>query len=336
MVPSGISSPLQEMIPIFETASAMTIPSNLGLVFGCLGDLGRQFLDDRPSFFAQRGGRAEVCAPMPFHRVVDPNPLGDLPARQLDILLGAELRAAVQGNARSLLDLLPGFGIARYEQGQAHRICLLGQQLVGDVVDRLAANQPMHLADPAARDDQDLSFARYCRPSESPRFALSGGLGRKNQLLHFLQARHPAGDLDLAVDHQARHHNDLEGHDLLDVLDLLDQRLDARFLHGLLGQFVERLALRASGSKDLNNHCESLLDKDFWFDHDFRLHRIGDEAVLLRRLQGASHAGFDDGRGIAAGRHANQGAEMQPGEDFRCGPVRSTWCPPCGTRRKAA
>lgn len=39
------------MIPIFETASAMTIPSNLKLLFGHLDHLDGEFLDDSPSFF---------------------------------------------------------------------------------------------------------------------------------------------------------------------------------------------------------------------------------------------------------------------------------------------
>ena len=80
-VPSGISSPLQEMMPTFENASAMTVPSNRVRLLCRLGDLGGQFFNDRPAFLAQCCCGAEVLAAMAFHHVVDPYPLGDLPAR---------------------------------------------------------------------------------------------------------------------------------------------------------------------------------------------------------------------------------------------------------------
>lgn len=56
-----------------------------------------------------------------------------------------------------------------------------------------------------------------------------------------------------------RRHEDLVGHDLLDIVYLLDSAFDTRFLDRLVGNLVEGLAPAASGSQDLDNHpsCSS-------------------------------------------------------------------------------
>ena len=80
MVPWGISSPLQDMIPTFETASAMTIPSNFNLLFGQL-DTSTASSSTTPHPSSLSAVAVPKFVPMPFHHVVDTNPLGDLPAR---------------------------------------------------------------------------------------------------------------------------------------------------------------------------------------------------------------------------------------------------------------
>ena len=110
-----------------------------------------------------------------------------------------------------------------------------------------------------------------------------------NQFFNFVCRKHLADAFNLTVDRQCGCHHHAELHDVIDLRNLFDFRVEAKRFDRLFGMLCELFALRAARSQNLYLHGLLLLFMAMVFRRIaffmFQLERgVADEKLILQQM----------------------------------------------------